>query len=329
MYLISEVDLSVLKNPPLLLDPPFVMHVFLTGATGFVGSYVLKDLIAAGHSVRCLMRDTKSALSIENDAIERVKGDVTKPKSLTGLIRGCDAVIHLVGIIKEVPSKGVTFDALHRKATRHIVDEAKDSGVTHFVHMSANGARAEGVSAYQTTKWQGEEYVRKAEFKNWTIFRPSVVFGKPGPDQPEFASQLVDTLIRPFPVLPVFGDGKYEMQPVSVQDVSASFVQSLTTEQAWGRSYCVAGRMKFTYAEIINLLSQGAGIAQKLQVNQPVWMVRPLIHTVGQTGLLPITPDQFEMLLEGNTCDSSLFFEHFDLPDISFNPENLSYLKSS
>ena len=304
------------------------MHVFLTGGTGFIGSYILKDLLAAGHTVRCLLRDTQQTLSVDDTSIERVKGDLTKPKSLTGLLRGCDAVIHLVGIIKEIPTRNVTFDVLHFDATRHIVDEAKDSGITHFVHMSANGARPEGVSGYQTSKWRAEEYVKKADFDRWTIFRPSVVFGKPAEGQPEFASQLISTLIRPFPVLPVFGDGQYEMQPISVQDVSAGFVQSLTTETSWKRSYCVAGRLKFTYSEILNVLSKGAGIEPKIQLNQPVWMVRPVIHSIGKLDVLPITPDQFEMLLEGNTCNASTFFEHFDLPDISFGPENLSYLSS-
>ena len=304
------------------------MHVFLTGASGFIGSYILKDLLAAGHTVRCLMRDTESKLSVESSSIERVKGDLTNRKSLTGLIRGCDAVIHLVGIIKEVPSRNVTFEKLHYEATRNVVDEAIDSGVAQFVHMSANGARPEGVSGYQTSKWKAEEHVKKAGFDRWTIFRPSVVFGAPAPYQPEFASQLISTLVRPFPVLPVFGDGKYEMQPISVQDVSAGFVQALTTEAAWKRSFCVAGQLKFTYSEILNLLAKGAGIEPKMQLNQPVWMVRPVIHTVGKLDVLPITPDQFEMLLEGNTCDPSAYFEHFDLPNIAFTPENISYLKA-
>ena len=304
------------------------MHVFLTGASGFIGSYILKDLLAAGHTVRCLLRNPAATLSTDDTSVERVKGNVTAPKSLAGLIRGCDAVINLVGIIKEMPDKGVTFEALHHQATRHIVNEAKDAGVRHFIQMSANGARPEGVSAYQTTKWLAEEYVKKAEFERWTIFRPSVVFGAPADDQPEFASQLISTLVRPFPVLPVFGDGKYEMQPISVQDVSAGFVQSLSTDAAWNRSYCVAGKLKFTYSEILDILAKGAGIEPKLQIPQPLWMVRPMIHTVGKTGLLPITADQFEMLLEGNTCDSSLFYAHFDLADIGFVPENLSYLSA-
>ncbi len=309
------------------------MHVFLTGGSGFVGSYILKALLDNGHSVRCLLRDTSAPMPLDGqiDAarIERVKGDLTKPKSLAGLARGCDAVIHLVGIIKENPVQGVTFDALHRAATIHVVDEALDAGVRHFVQMSANGARPDGVSAYQTSKWHAEEYVRNAGFPRWTIFRPSVVFGAPAEGQPEFASQLVDTLVRTFPILPVFGDGTYEMQPVSVQDVAAGFVQALVNEASWQNTYCVAGNDVFTYSKVLDLLALGAGMEPKPQVNQPLWMVRPLIHSVGKLGLLPITPDQFEMLIEGNTCDASAFFEDFDLPAIPFAPESLDYLKTA
>ena len=303
------------------------MHVFITGATGFVGTYILKSLVAAGHSARCLMRDTSSSPGVDDKSIERVKGDVTNPKSLTGLMRGCDAVIHLVGIIEEKPSAGITFKRLHEDATKYVVDEARDSDIDIFIQMSANGARPEGVSAYQTTKWKAEQYVQKAGFSHWTIFRPSVVFGKPGPGQPEFASQLTSSLIRPFPILPVFGDGAYRMQPVAVEDVADAFVQALTLPAAKQQIYPVAGPTSYPYTELLDILAEGAGMSPKPQIKQPVWLVRPVVHTVGKLGLLPITPDQFEMLLEGNTCDPAAFFRDFDLKRIPFTAENLSYLQ--
>ena len=303
------------------------MHIFITGATGFVGTYILKSLVAAGHSARCLMRDTSSSLGVKDDKIERVKGDVTNPKSLTGLMRGCDAVIHLVGIIEENPSAGVTFKRLHEDATKHVVDEARDSDIDIFIQMSANGASLNGVSAYQTTKWKAEQYVQKAGFSHWTIFRPSVVFGKPGPGQPEFASQLTDSLVRPFPILPVFGDGSYRMQPVAVEDVADAFVQALTLPASKQQIYPVAGPTAYPYTELLDILAEGAGMSPKPQVKQPIWLVRPLVHSVGKLGLLPITPDQFEMLIEGNTCDPTAFFRDFDLKCIPFTAENLSYLQ--
>ena len=85
------------------------------------------------------MRDSKAALKIENKAIEKVKGDVISPKSMTGLMRGCDAVVHLVGIIKENPGAGVTFKRMHLDATKHVVDEALASDIPRFIQMSANG----------------------------------------------------------------------------------------------------------------------------------------------------------------------------------------------
>lgn len=303
------------------------MHVFITGATGFVGSYILKSLIEAGHTARCLMRDTSDTLGIDPDKVERVKGDVTKPKSLRGLMRGCDAVMHLVGIIEEKPSAGITFKRLHEEATKHVVDEARDSEIETFIQMSSNGASPEGVSAYQTTKWKAEQYVQNAGFPHWTIFRPSVVFGEPGPGQPEFASQLVNTLIRPFPILPVFGDGSYRMQPVAVEDVADAFVQALTLPAAKQQIYPVAGPTSYPYTEILDILAEGAGLSPKPQIKQPIWLVRPVVHTVGKLGLLPISPDQFEMLIQGNTCDPSAFFRDFDLKRIPFTAENLSYLQ--
>ena len=303
------------------------MVVFLTGATGFVGSYILQELINEGHNVRCLMRDTSVSLNVESPQVKKVKGDVTKPKTLTGLIRGCDAVIHLVGIIKENVGAGVTFENMHEKATMHVVDEAIASDVTTFIQMSANGARSKGVSAYQTTKWKAEQYVKKAGFKHWTIFRPSVIFGKPAPGQPEFTSQLVDTLIRPFPVLPVFGDGAYQMQPIAVEDVASAFVQALTKSNTHEQIYPVAGADVFAYTEILDVLAEGAGMSPKPQIKQPLWLVRPVIHSVGKLGILPITPDQFEMLIEGNTCDPTTFYRDFELKRIPFTAENLGYLQ--
>ncbi len=303
------------------------MHIFLTGATGFVGSYVLRELVARGHTARCLLRDSKAALGVDDDAVERIKGDVTRPKSFAGTIRGCDGVIHLVGIIEEHPSKGITFEAIHEAGTRHVVDEAVDAEVGCFVQMSANGARPDGVSRYQTTKWQAEEYVRAAGFDHWVILRPSLIFGQPGPGQPEFCTRLVSQLIKPFPILPIFGDGTYEMQPISVEEVAAAFVQALTLEAAHGQAYCVTGQKAYRYTDILDRITRGLGLEPKPKIPSPLWLVRPAVQTLGAWGLLPITPDQFEMLVEGNTCDSSAFYRDFDVTYKPFTPENLSYVK--
>ncbi|MEM6931658.1 MAG: NAD-dependent epimerase/dehydratase family protein, partial [Myxococcota bacterium] len=126
------------------------MHVFLTGATGYVGSYVLRALLDRGHTVRCLVRDggldkldidpeqvaevDSSQESVVEDIergddagaersgrrVEVVYGDITDLSSIQGDMNDCDAVIHLVGIIEEVRPKGVTFERIHVKGTRTV-----------------------------------------------------------------------------------------------------------------------------------------------------------------------------------------------------------------
>lgn len=301
------------------------MRVLLTGASGFVGSYILKALVGAGYSVRCLLRDTAAPLAV--DSVERVRGDVLDPASLRGTMRGCDAVIHLVGILDERPKQGVTFEAVHDAGTRTIVQEARQEGIETFIHMSANGAAADGRSAYQRSKWAGEQHVRDAGFRHWTIFRPSIIFGETAPGQTEFATRLLRQLIRPFPVLPLFGDGSFEIQPVAVEDVASAFAQSLSKHEAAGKTYCAAGQATIAYRDALDIIAQGAGLRRRPKVPQPVWLLRPVIRAASPLGLLPVSPDQFEMLISGNTCDASGFRADFHLGYRAFTSGNLAYLR--
>ncbi len=304
------------------------MHVFLTGGTGFIGSYVLRELVARGHTVRCLVRNPDAPLAVHGQAVECVKGDVTNSRTLRGTLRGCEAVIHLVGIIEEDTGRGITFDRIHREGTLHVVAAAAEAGLDRFVLMSANGARPDGVSAYQRSKWAAEEALTGAGFSHACIIRPSVVFGDPGPGHPEFASRLANTLIKPFPILPVFGRGDFLMQPVAVEDVAAAFVQALTLPAAAGCTYTAVGRERLTYVAVLDRITEALGLRLRPKVPQPLWLVRPLIHLLDPLHLLPITADQFDMLVEGNTGDPEPFFRDFDLPGKAFTPENLAYLKT-
>ena len=160
------------------------MKVFLTGATGFVGKYMLERLLADGHAVRAALRGlpgqnarvvAHSQYVGRKDDFQWVHGDVVEGSRLEEGMQGCDAVIHLVGIIVE---KGTnTFERVHHLGTRNVVEAAKRTGIKRFVQMSALGVRADGVAAYQTTKWKGEEEVRHSGIP-FCILRPSLIFGQ-------------------------------------------------------------------------------------------------------------------------------------------------------
>lgn len=303
------------------------MRVLVTGASGYVGSYVLRALLANDHTPRCLVRDSVDDLAVSHDTIETVVGDLTDPSSLQGAFTNCQAVIHLVGILEENRSRNVTFERIHVEGTQYVVEAARNANVERFVHMSANGARPENGTAYQRTKWQAEQQVKAAEFPHWTIFRPTLMFGRPDPGRPEFSSRVLDDLVRPFPVLPVFGDGTYEMQPVHVAEVASALVQTLTTDGAHGETYVAAGTDRLPYTRVLDDIARGAGLDPKPKINVPLPLARLAVYTLGRLGLLPVTPAQFEMLVEGNTGDETAFYRDFDLSPTGFTPENLEYLR--
>src|SRR5262249_17805837 len=145
------------------------MKVLVTGATGFVGTEIVKQLRLAGYPVRILARTRPADLHLEFQ-----RANITKADSLAGACTGIDAIIHLVGIISEVGEQ--TFGRVHTEGTKNLVAAAQHAGVRRFVHMSALGTRSGAVSRYHRSKWAAEEAVRASKL-DYTIFRPSLIYG--------------------------------------------------------------------------------------------------------------------------------------------------------
>lgn len=288
------------------------MKVFLTGGTGFVGSEVLRQLLSAGHSVRALVREGSEDKLAATDGVEVHHGDVTDAASLAGGLQGCDAVIHLVGIIREFPDRGVTFEKMHVKATENVLQEAEKQGVKRYLHMSSNGTRERGNTGYHRTKWQAEERVRKSNL-DWTIFRPSLIFA-PGS---EFVHMLSE-VIRRLPIVPVIGDGKYRMQPVALGEVACSFVKALEMPETTGKIYHLGGSESYSYDEVLDLTSQAMGKGSVTKIHQPLFMIKPMIRVMQSCEHFPITSDQLTMLIEGNVCDPTEWQEAFGLKATSY-----------
>lgn len=288
------------------------MKVFVTGGTGFVGSEVLRQLVAAGHGVRVLVRPGAEKKLATLDNIEIHHGDATEPTTLIGALTGCDAVVHLIGIIREFPARGVTFDRLHVEATRNVLAAAQAQGVKRYLHMSSNGTGPAGTTAYHRTKWAAEQLVRASD-SDWTIFRPSLIFGPKG----EFVTMLAD-LIRKAPMVPVIGDGQYRMQPVAVAQVAESFVLALNLPDTIGQTYHLGGGASYSYDEILDLTGKALGHDHVHKAHQPLFLVKPMIKLMEHAEHFPVTSDQVDMLLQGNLCDTTEWVKIFGLRPVSY-----------
>jgi NADH dehydrogenase len=280
-------------------------RVFVTGATGFVGRAVVHALRAHGHFVRCLVRRGSERDLRGLEAIERVEGDILARTSLEGNMAGCDVVVHLVGIIREHPAARVTFERVHTQGTVKVMEAATAAGVRRFVHMSALGTRAEARSRYHQTKWAAEEVVRSSGLA-WTIYRPSIIYGRGD----GFVS-LLARMVRRLPVVPVLGPGTEEMQPIPVEHVAEAFARALTLPATVKQTLEAGGPERVTVPRLLDLIAEALGRRARLKMHVPMDLVR-LLAALRLPGF-PVTPDQLRMLEENNTCDADAFYASVDL----------------
>ena len=272
------------------------MKIFVAGGTGFMGGHLIRELRRNGHTVAVL---THNRARGPEQGIDIARGDVTDPVSVGAAVWGCDAVINLVGIIREFPSKGITFDRLHTQATRNVVNAAKEAGIRRYLQMSALGTRKDAVSAYHRTKYAAEEYVR-ASGLDWTIFRPSLIFGP----RDAFVNMIADQ-IRKFPVVPVIGDGSYRMQPIHADDVARCFVQALERPETVGQIYELCGLDRLTFVEMLNAVARALGKSGVTTLRSPLGFMKAVVPFLQKIPVFPLTSDQLQMLIEESICDGA------------------------
>ncbi len=281
-------------------------EVLVTGGTGFVGTHVCRSLIARGFLPRLLVR-TGSEGKIPEDvrkACRVTPGDATDREAVEYAVQGTKMIVHLVGIIREFPERDITFERLHVAATRNVVDAARRWEISRFVHMSALGARPGGPTGYFDSKGRAEEVVRRSGL-SWTIIRPSVIFG-PG-DQ--FLKVLTGVL-RKAPFVPVPGDGSYRLQPVFIGDVAKGFADAAMRPDLEGKIFEAGGPQRLSYNELLDAVAASVGRrARKIHI--PLSILRPTVRFMERFKKFPLTTEQLEMLLAGNTCDPEPFYSSF------------------
>ena len=287
-----------------------VQTVFVTGATGFVGRAVVHALRADGLKVRCLVRRGSERDLRGLEAIERLEGDVLTRQTLDEGIGGCDAVVHLVGIIREHRGRGITFERLHVDGTLNVLAAAAAANVRRYLHMSALGTSATARSQYHQTKWLAEEAVRASALP-WTIFRPSVIYGK-GDGLVSMLAQMVEKL----PVVPVIGEGRQKVQPVPVEQVAEGFRRALGRPETVKQTYEVGGPDAVSMDELIDAIGKALGHARIRRIHMPIRLMRIVAGALHAIPSFPLTTDQIRMLEVDNTCDPEPFFRTFGLTPI-------------
>jgi uncharacterized protein YbjT (DUF2867 family) len=270
------------------------MRIFVAGGTGFVGTQLVKALRERGHELRLLVHARSSRSASDIDQIE---GDVASLETFEQAASGCDAVINLVGIIREFPARGITFQRLHVQATANMLAASRKAGIRRYLQMSALGTRPEAVSRYHQTKFCAEELVRSSGLDS-TILRPSLIYGP----NDAFINMLAGQL-RLAPIMPVIGSGMYRLQPIHVDDVARCFALSLEMPETVGQCYELCGNNRLSYVELLDAVALALGKSAPFKPHIPLGLMKLIIPIMQRVPQFPITMDQLQMLIEENICD--------------------------
>lgn len=306
------------------------MKVAVFGATGFVGHYIIDKLLSSNIQPRALIRSgSESKISSK---CEVINGSIENNESIINTMKETEVVIYNIGIIREFPKKGITYKSLHLTGVKNCIDAAIQIGIKRFILMSANGVKFDGTS-YQRTKWQAEELVKKSGL-DWTIFRPSLIFGNPNSqDRPEFCTQLRnDMLSLPIPaplfykgLLP-FNAGSFSLSPIHVSNVAEFFVKAITKSETIRQTYKLGGIHSYTWKEIIHIIALASG-KSTWKMPAPVFGVQFVSLILDRFEWFPVTRDQITMLIEGNVVNED-YFSDFQIDQIPFEEKKLDYLKN-
>jgi uncharacterized protein YbjT (DUF2867 family) len=217
--------------------------LLLTGATGLVGSALLRRLTAAGEPVRCLVRDPRR-LGPERVRVHIALGDLSDPPSFRNALRGVRTVVHLAASIRDQPHGSI--EELNGIATWRMVEAAERAGAERFVFFSALSASAHNRTRFLRAKALAEEAVRASPLAH-TVFAPSIIYAPGDP----YLTLLARLAL--LPVMPISGAGRAQYQPIWAHDVADCVMTALEAGPDADERYELAGPETLSHQAIVEL----------------------------------------------------------------------------
>tara|TARA_B100001250_G_scaffold132205_1_gene112936 strand:+ start:8167 stop:9123 length:957 start_codon:yes stop_codon:yes gene_type:complete len=294
------------------------MKICILGGTGFIGKNLAVYLSNRGYSVVIPSRKPELAKDLKvMPKIKIIPANIHKEKVLFQVINDCEIVINAIGILNEKRGRENKFQYVHIDFLKKIVSVCRSSRISHFIHIGALKADSKlGASKYLRSKGQGERIVKdlsKNNF-NYTIFQPSVVFGK----EDNFIN-LFAKIIRLFPLIPLAGY-KTRFAPIFVDDISKIIYLSINNYQSYNKTFQLCGPEIFSLKELVLRIAQTININIKV-ICIPKWIA--YVQAFMMSYLVPgkiLTVDNLKSMSIDNVCTKN----GFDFFDLSNNLSSLT-----
>jgi uncharacterized protein YbjT (DUF2867 family) len=284
--------------------------ILVTGASGYVGRRLVPALIAAGCTVRALVRDP--ARATQPTGVEVVTGDVTDPSSLAAACHGVSVVVNLAAITADRKPPRGGYDAVNAGGPANIAAAAKAAGVERIVQIGGIDASAGAPGPYVAGRRRGETAVIDSGIP-WAILQPSIMFG--GPDA-AFVHAMAG-LVRRAPVVPVPGDGTLLLQLVWVEDVVRCLV-ALVRDRALAGRYPIGGPEELTYDQQLDVIGAALGKRKVRKLHLPLGLMRLQASLLQVLPKPPLTPAALELFGSDNVAGVDAIPRQFGFEPRSF-----------
>ncbi|RJX19119.1 MAG: NAD-dependent epimerase/dehydratase family protein [Desulforudis sp.] len=276
-----------------------IKKVLVTGATGFTGSFVVRELCAAGYEVYCFVRESSNTSVLSGCEVTYVTGDLGQPSSLFEALKGMDALVNVASI---------GFG--HGPDT---VRACEDAGVKRALFFSTTAVFTTLEAKSKETRLKAENAITGSGLE-YTIFRPTMIYGTPRDRNMIKLIRFVDR----FPVVPIFGSGTSVQQPVYVRDLARAVATVLNLSQTFRKDYNVSGKEPITYNEVVDTVAALLG-KRVVKIHLPVRLSLAAVNLARAIPGLPnFTAEQVLRLNEDKAFSHEAAADDFRYAPVSF-----------
>jgi NADH dehydrogenase len=285
------------------------MRVVVAGGTGFIGREVVERLLASGaDEVVVTTRDPEK--DPWSGRVERVQAFAGDALSLGKAFTRADVVVHAIQFPNhpvEDPSKGRTYLETDGRGTEIAAKTAHKVGVRRFVYLSGAGAGQGRPQPWFRAKDMAEAAIRATGLE-YALLRPSWIYGARDRSMNRFV-----TFCRKLPFVPVIGDGKTPVQPISVKDVARAVVECVRREDARDKALDLGGPERLTMDQIIRTIQKVIGKRRPL-VHHPVGLMKLLSKPMQLLPEPPLSPTAIDFIVQEVEVDPKPAMEYFGFP---------------
>lgn len=283
--------------------------ILITGAGGFLGKEFFARLYSDGtfrNQIRCLIRRKEQEGYFRPYNVKIVVGDIRDEGVLSEALEGVDTVVHLAAKIKT--HDDLDYYEVNLEGTKKLVQKCREQGVNRMIFMSTTQAREGFDTAYGKSKRLAEGVVRQSGLE-WIIVRPVMFYGE---SDDKDLMQLIN-FIRQWPVVPIFGNGEYKMQPLHVEDLVEAVMRLIKQKDIKNVTFEIGGGSIVTMNEFVDLVCKSLKL-KRLKIHLPILLCKILFGIHASISSKPlINPGMFKYITYDKVCDNSWVQESLNL----------------